>query len=418
LKAYDVTVIGAGAAGLIAAGRAAELGLNVLLVEKMERAGRKLLITGKGRCNITNDTDITEYFKQINPNGKFLKHAFSTFFVNDIISLLNRNNVETTVERGQRVFPSSNKASDIVNALLNWTISKKTEILYNARVSKLLYKDSKLLGLEVNINGTSNTILSKNIIICTGGNSYPATGSTGDGYHLAMEAGHTIEPVRPALVPLETEGDMAKQLQGLSLKNVNAVVWINGKKHTEEFGEMLFTHFGLSGPIILTLSRIVVDGIRNKNKVEISVDLKPALDTQKLDARLVRDLNEHGKKRIDNIFREWLPSKLIPVFLNKIGIDPSLECNQVNSKIRKQILFLMKDLRFTISGHRSFKEAVITAGGVHLSEIDSKTMESKKIKGLYFAGEVIDLDANTGGFNLQIAWSTAWLAANSCKTNE
>ncbi len=415
MKEYDVIVAGAGAAGLIAAGRAAGLGLNVLLVEKMERAGRKLLITGKGRCNITNDSDIAEYFKHINPNGKFLKHAFSTFFVYDIISLLNRNNVETIVERGGRIFPVSNKSADIVVALLKWVTAYKTDILYNARAVKLLSGDSKVQGIEVNINGTIKTILSENVILCTGGNSYPATGSKGDGYRLAQSVGHTIEPVWPALVPLETEGDSAKQLQGLSLKNVNAVVWVDGKKQSEEFGEMLFTHFGLSGPIILTLSRMVVYALRNKSKVEISIDLKPALDHQKLDSRLVRDLNEHGKKRIDNIFREWLPSKLIPVFLNKIGINPSMECNQVNSKIRKQILLLMKDLRFTVSGHRSFKEAIITAGGVSLSEINSKTMESKILKGLYFAGEVIDLDANTGGYNLQIAWSTGWLAASSCK---
>ncbi len=413
MKEYDVIVVGAGAAGLIAAGRAAEKGMRVLLVEKMERAGRKILITGKGRCNVTNQADISEFLKQINPDSKFLRSAFSKFFVNDILELLLRNGTETTVERGGRIFPASNNAKDIVNALLKWNNEVNTEIIYNGRVTKILFNESGLIGAEVIINGTSSTILTKNIILCTGGNSYPATGSNGDGYRLALQAGHTIEPVRPALVPLETEGDMAQQLQGLSLKNVNVIVWVNGKKQTEEFGEMLFTHYGLSGPVILTLSRLVVDELRKKNKVEITIDLKPALDEQKLDTRLLRDLNGHGKKRIDNIFREWMPTKLIPIFINKLGILPSMECNQINSKTRKQILFLMKNLRFTISGYRSFKEAIITAGGVSLSEIDSRTMGSKKLKGLYFAGEILDLDANTGGFNLQIAWSTGWLAGNS-----
>lgn len=411
---YDVIVVGAGAAGLIAAGRAAELGNQVLMVEKMERAGRKLLITGKGRCNITNDNNQEEYFKHIHPNGRFLKHAFSVFFVNDILSLLNRNHVETSVERGGRVFPASNKSTDIVEALLRWVTGNKAECIYNSRVTKILVKDSEISGLEISVNGTLITMNCKNIILCTGGNSYPATGSNGDGYRLVLSMGHTIEPVRPALVPLETDGDLAKKLQGLSLKNVNATVWTNGKKQAEEFGEMIFTHFGLSGPIILTLSRLVIDELRKKNDVEISIDLKPALDEHKLNDRLLRDLNEHGKKRIDNIFKEWLPAKLIPVFIDQTGIISSVECHQVTSIDRKKILRLMKDFRFKVSGYRSFKEAIITAGGVSLKEIDPKTMESKKVKGLYFAGEIIDLDANTGGYNLQIAWSTGWLAASSC----
>ena len=250
-------------------------------------------------------------------------------------------------------------------------------------------------------------------MLATGGKSYPATGSNGQGYELAKAVGHSIEKVRPSLVPIETEGDLAKSMQGLNLKNARAVVWVNDKKAGEGFGELLFTHFGLSGPIILTLSRIVVDELRKQNKVEITIDLKPALDEQKLDARLLRDLNEHGKKSVGNIFKSWLPSSMIAPFIELVGLDPAKQCHQISSKERKRIRFLMKNLKFRITGHRSYKEAIITAGGVSTSEISSKTMESKLVSGLYFAGEMIDLDAETGGFNLQIAYSTGWLAGNS-----
>jgi len=414
LKAYDVIVVGAGAAGLIAAGRAAELGMSVLLLEKMERAGRKLLITGKGRCNITNEASMAEFFKHIYPNGRFLKHAFSEFFTNEIVGLLKKYGVETTVERGGRIFPNTDKAVDVVQALLKWVLDQGVEIRYGCKVNRLLVNNGSINGVQIQMNSQTSDVLANHVILCAGGCSYPATGSNGDGYKLAKDIGHNITPILPALVPLETEGDLAERLQGLSLKNVNAVVWVNGKKVKEEFGEMLFTHFGLSGPIILTLSRTVVDELRKNNKVEISIDLKPALDDQKLDARLIRDLNEHGKKKVDNIFKEWLPSKMIPVFIELAGIDATKECHQVNSKERRRILLLMKDFRFKVSGHRGFKEAIITSGGINTNEIDSNTFSSKLIKNLYFAGEIIDLDADTGGFNLQIAWSTAWLAASSC----
>lgn len=414
MKKYDVIVIGAGAAGLIAAGRAAELGQSVLLLEKMERAGRKLLITGKGRCNITNEASMAEFFKHIYPNGRFLKHAFSTFFTNDIIALLKKYGVETTIERGGRIFPTSNLAADVVKALLAWVQDCGVEIFYGCKVENLLMDNGAISGVQTLMNGKSAEIHANSVILCTGGCSYPATGSNGDGYKLAKAVGHDISPVLPALVPLLTEGNLAERLQGLSLKNVNAVVWVNGKKVSEEFGEMLFAHFGLSGPIILTLSRIVVNELRKNNKVEISIDLKPALDEQKLDARLIRDLNEHGKKKVDNIFKEWLPSKMIPVFIELAGLDASKECHQVNAKERRKIMLLMKDLRFVVTGNRGFKEAIVTSGGINTAEIDSKTCASKIVKNLYFAGEVMDLDANTGGYNLQIAWSTAWLAASSC----
>ena len=254
--------------------------------------------------------------------------------------------------------------------------------------------------------------------MATGGKSYPATGSNGEGYELARRVGHSVVKARPALVSLETKGDLAQKLQGLNLKNVKATVWVNGKKRADDFGEMIFTHFGLSGPIILTLSREVVRELQDKNRVEVSIDLKPALDEQKLDTRLIRDLNEHGNKKLLNIFKLWLPSSMIPVFVELLNIDTEKECNQVSSKERKQILYLMKNLVFKISNYRSFKEAIITSGGINTKEISQKTMESKIVKSLYFAGEMIDLDAETGGYNLQIAYSTGWLAGNSCMKNK
>lgn len=406
-------VVGGGPAGIIAAGHAAQLGAKVLVVEKMRQAGRKLLITGKGRCNITNNAPVSEYFKNIFPQGRFLKHAFDRFFNNDIIQLLNEQGVETIVERGERVFPVSDSAADVLQGLLNWMNRNKVEIIYEAKVTKILAEANKVSGIMIQRFNQESRIDCKNVIICTGGRSYPATGSTGDGYLMAQSVGHTIEEARPSLVPVVTKGTLAADLQGLSLKNVNAIVWVNGKKHKEAFGEMLFAHFGLTGPIILTLSRFVVDEIRKKNKVEISIDLKPALDEQKLDARLVRDLNENGKKQIENVFKLWLPSKLIPVFMLILQIDGNKLCHQMNAKERRSTMLLMKNFRFEVIDFRGFKEAIITAGGVSLQEIDSRSMESRIIKNLFFAGEVIDLDANTGGFNLQIAYSTAWLAAES-----
>ncbi len=410
MKDFDVIVIGAGAAGLLAAGRAAECGGNVLILEKMRREGQKLLITGKGRCNITNNAPVSEFIKHVYPNGKFLRNAFSQFFSNDIIDLLKKYETEVTLERGGRYFPVSNKSADVLNALLKWTSELNVEIRCGEKAEKIVTEENQVQGVISN----GKFIRADRVILATGGKSYPGTGSTGDGYELAKQVGHSVMPARPALVPLETEGDVARELQGLNLKNAKAVVWVNGKKAGEDFGEMVFMHFGLSGPVILTLSRIVVDELQKKNNVEITIDLKPALDEQKLDNRLIRDLNEHGKKKLGNIFRHWLPSAMIPVFIELLEIDSEKECHQVSAAERKKIRYLLKNMRFKITGHRSFKEAIITAGGIPTKEIHPKTMESKFIKGLYFAGEVIDLDAKTGGYNLQIAWSTGWVAGNAC----
>lgn len=409
MKNYNVIVIGAGPAGLIAAGRAAEKGNSVLILEKMRLPGRKLLITGKGRCNITNDASVEEFITHVFPDGRFLRNAFSKYYVHDIIGLLEHYGVDVTLERGGRYFPASNKSKDVLDALLKWVNELKVDIFCGSKVEELLTEEGFIKGVICN----GQLFRSNKVILSTGGKSYPATGSDGDGFRLAKSVGHTIVEPFPSLVPLVCKGDVAQQLQGLALKNVNATVWVNNKKVAEQFGEMLFTHFGLSGPIILTLSRIVVYELHHHNKIEISIDLKPALDDQKLDKRLIRDLNENGKKKVGNLFGNWLPSSMIPVFLNLLQLDSEKESHQVSSKERKKIRNLMKDFRFEITGHRSFKEAIITAGGIPTKEIKPKTMESKKVSGLYFAGEIIDLDADTGGYNLQIAYSTGWLAGDS-----
>lgn len=409
MNKFDVIVVGGGPAGLIAAGRAAELGAKVLILEKMRLPGRKLLITGKGRCNITNDASVGEFIKHVYPNGKFLRNAFAQFYSRDIIDLLEKYGVEVTLERGGRYFPTNNKAKDVLDAFLRWVSDLNVEIRTAYKVEKLIVEDQKIQGVYAN----GQQFLAQRVILSTGGKSYPATGSTGEGYDLARRVGHTIEKPIPALVPVETEGGVAQKLQGLNLKNVRAVVWVNGKKMGEDFGEMIFTHFGLSGPIILTLSRIMVAELQKNNKVEITIDLKPALDEQKLDNRLIRDLNEHGKKKISNIFRNWLPASMVPVFIEILELDPEKECHQVSGTERKKIRHLLKNLHFKISHSRSFKEAIITAGGISTKEIYPKTMGSKLVSGLFFAGEMIDLDAETGGYNLQIAYSTGWLAGNS-----
>jgi len=415
---YDVIVIGAGAAGLLAAGRAGELGARVLLLEKMSQPGRKLMITGKGRCNITNDAPLQKFISHIQPNGRFLLPAFSSYFKEEIIDLLNRYGLKTIIERGGRIFPSGGKSADIVNALVRWVCDNHVEIRKETKVQGLSIEKGIIKAVEAWKDGMKSIINASSVIVCTGGKSYPATGSTGDGYRFASLAGHTIEPIRQSLVPLTTSGKIAGKLQGLTLKNVKAAVFSDGKKRKEEFGELLFTDFGLSGPIILTLSRLIVDEIRDHKNVEISIDLKPALDEQKLDARFIRDLNDNGKQSLGNIFRLWLPVKMIPVFLEILSIDPHQKGNQVSGKERKNILNLMKGFKFRITGYRPFSEAIITAGGVNTDEINPKTMESKLIKNLYFAGEVLDLDADTGGYNLQIAWSTGWLAGNSAVQNK
>lgn len=424
MPSRTIIVIGAGAAGLLAAGHAVEPGDpqastrsgvpktaphpggRVLLLERMERPGRKLLISGKGRCNLTNIAPLPEFLGHFGDGARLLKAAFAAFFSDELTALLGRLGIATVTERGGRVFPESGQASDIVDALVRWNIAAGVEIRTRVRVEELLVRDGRCAGVRAG----GEDIPGDAVIVATGGASYPATGSSGDGYRLAEAAGHTIVPIRPALVPLVTDGDTAKRLQGLSLKNVRPSLWVDGRKRAGEFGEMLFTHFGVSGPAVLTLSGPAVDALATGGRVELSIDLKPALDDRKLDARLLRDFQQHGKRRFAAILKELLPASLIPVCIDLTGIPGERDASHVTADERRRLRLWLKDFRLTVTGHRGFKEAIVTAGGVARQEVDPRTMESRRLPGLYFAGEVLDIAADTGGYNLQAAFSTGWLA--------
>jgi predicted Rossmann fold flavoprotein len=413
MNPFQVIVVGAGPSGLTAAGRAAELGAKVVLVEKNTRPGVKLSITGKGRCNLTNIAPLEDFLGHFGKNGQFLRQAFDRFFSEDLLCLLEGLGVKTVCERGGRIFPSSEQASDIVGALLRWIENSGVAIWPRTKVTRLEAQSGKLSALEIDGPNGRKTLAADTVILATGGMTYPGTGSTGDGYGFAKAVGHTIVPVRPALVSLETAGGTASRLQGVSLKNVLISVVVDGKREAEEFGEMLFTHFGLSGPAVLSLSRRVVDALLAKKPAALSIDLKPALDEQKLDARLLRDIREHPGLHAKNLFRQLLPQKLIPVCLEITEIDPDKPAHQISAVERKRLLKWLKNFRFNVKAARPMSEAIVTAGGVHLKEVNPRTMESLKIKGLHFAGEILDLDADTGGYNLQAAFSTGWAAGEA-----
>jgi len=403
--AKKVIIIGGGAAGIIAAGRAAELGADVALLEKMPQLGIKISITGKGRCNLTSSEDMDKFLEAFGPTGKFLINAFAKFFSQDLIDFFESIGVNTMLERGKRIFPLSGSAKDVVKAMTMYLNKQGVEILTDITVKKIVIQDNKAVGVDT----TKGTFYGDAVILATGGASYPQTGSTGDGYDMAKKLGHTIIPIRAALVPLEVKEGYIQDLQGLSLNHVNTSVYLNGKKIAEAFGEMLFTHFGLSGPIILTLSKTVVDSLA-KGRVEISIDLKPALLREKLDARFLREIKEHSNKNFDNVLKNLLPQSMIPVFIKLVGIPHDKKVHQITQKERMDLIALLKDMRFTITRARPLAEAIVTAGGVSTKEIDPKTMESKIVKGLYICGEVMDVDAKTGGYNLQAAFSTGWVA--------
>ncbi len=402
---------------MMAAGQAAQMGAETLLLEKMDRPGRKLHIAGKGRCNLTNVASVSEFIAHFGPSGRFLRQAFQEFFNSDLVAFFEELGVRTVTERGGRVFPASSEAQDVVDALVWWARECGVTLHTCSPVERLLVEGGQVTGVQVSRNQVSGEkpgfYSADAVIVATGGASYPATGSTGDGYRLAQAVGHTIVPVRPALVPLETVGDVAPRLQGLSLRNVTVRVWANGKKQAEAFGEMLFTHFGVSGPIILSLSRQVVDALRLGQRVILSIDLKPALDEGKLDARLIRDLDAYGKQQFHTILKGLLPSKLIPVCTELTDIPPAKVANQITSEERQRLRAWLKDFRLEVTGYRPFTEAIITAGGVDTREVDPRTMASRLVEGLYFAGEVLDVDADTGGYNLQAAFSTGWVAGRS-----
>lgn len=404
-----VGVIGAGPAGLMAAGRASELGSRVIIFEKNGRAARKLMITGKGRCNITNACPEDELLRNIPGNGKFLHSAFSRFSNHDIIQFFERLGVPLKTERGNRVFPVSDRASDIVDAMVGYANRSGAEFRYRAPVSGIICENGAVKGVRLQ---NDDFIELDSVVLATGGMSYPLTGSTGDGYAMAREMGHTVTTLNPSLVPLETRETWVGRVKGLTLKNVGLSVYDTGKRLVyRDQGELLFTHFGVSGPMILSASRHILEcGFRG---AELVIDMKPALDEETLDRRIQRDFGKYSRKQLSNSFDDLLPKSMIPVFIDLLGIPPEKPVNQITKSDRKAIVSLLKGIWLTVSGARPIDEAVVTAGGVSIREIDPKTMESKLIKGLFFAGEIIDVDAYTGGFNLTIAISTGYAAGSS-----
>jgi len=409
MKQRRIIVIGGGAAGMMAAGQAAAAGAQVLLLEKMNRPGRKLAITGKGRCNLTNIAEIKEFINHFGPNGRFLRQAFSAFFAPELMAFLEQQGLELVSERGGRVFPAGGKAPEVVRGLQQWMLRCGVQIKTSTPVELLLTTNGRISGVLAN----NETHPCDAVILATGGASYAATGSSGDGYRLAEAVGHTIVPIRPALVPLEIAGSLTTPMDGLDLRNINVRLLVNGKRSRQEFGEMSFTKFGVTGPVILTLSGEVVDGLRSGAGMALSIDLKPALDEQKLEARLLRDLESRNKEQMHSVLRGLLPSEMIPVCLQCNDIPADRLAGQLTAKERKRLKTWLKDFRLPISGHRPFSEAIVTAGGVDLKEVNPRTMESRKAQGLYLAGEVLDIQGDTGGYNLQAAFSTGWLAGRA-----
>jgi hypothetical protein len=402
----DVIVIGGGAAGMMAAGQAAQTGCRTLLLEKMPLPGRKLGITGKGRCNLTNVAEIREFIDHFGSSGRFLRQAFARFFNRELMAFFENLGLQLVTERGGRVFPASGKAGDVLKVLRKWLQNAGVDTRTSARVEALVVADGRISAVVCD----GREIPCRAAVLATGGASYPATGSTGDGYKFAEAVGHRIVDVRPALVPLETAGPAAGRMAELNLRNIKARLLVDGKKAAEDFGELVFTDFGVTGPVILTFSGMAVDALRHGRKVVLCLDLKPALDEQKLDRRLLRDLDARGKETLDSLLRGLLPRQMVPVCLDSIKLSPERTGATLTAKERQRLRLWIKDFRLEVTGFRSFAEAIVTAGGVDTREVDPRTMESRLVKGLYLAGELLDLQADTGGYNLQAAFSTGWLA--------
>ena len=412
----NTVIIGGGPAGLMAAISSAKNEDKVTIIEKMNSCGKKLLITGKGRCNITNNAQMDKFMANTPTNPKFLYGVFNNFTNKDIIELLESEGVKTKVERGERVFPVSDRAQDVLEALLHILKKENVQILTNTTAKRIITDAEKnVLGVELD---DGKEIKADKIILATGGKSYPVTGSTGDGYRIAKDLGHTITKIEPSLVPLTSHDEVCKKLQGLSLRNVAIQLQICDKVVYKDFGEMLFTHFGVSGPIVLSASSYLVktkniEQILKEDKVELEIDLKPALSEEKLDARILRDFEEQKNKQFKNSLDKLLPQKLIPVIIEKTNINESKKINEITKQERQKLVNELKHFKISINGTRPIEEAIVTSGGINIKEINPKTMESKLISGLYFAGEVIDVDCLTGGYNLQVAWSTGYTAGIS-----
>ena len=404
-----VVVIGGGAAGLMAAVIAGREGAKVTLLEKMNYVGKKMGITGKGRCNITNACDMSDFIKNTPGNGKFLYGAYERFTNEDLLQLLHDAGLEAKVERGGRVFPASDSALDVRNTFMKLMKHYGVDVHLEEPVKKLLINDGVVTGVVTD----RETYHADAVVIATGGKSYPATGSTGDGYILAAQVGHKITDIRPSLVPIVTEESWVKDLMGLSLRNVELSVVAKNKVQAKMFGEMMFTHFGITGPIVLSLSHTVGKLMRKKNigTIGLDINLKPALSPETLDKRLQKDFDLYSKKQLINGMKDLLPSRLIPLIIELAGIDPQKPINQISKEERQQIGYMLQHMPLTVKGLRPVEEAIVTAGGISLKEFNPKTMESKLVKGLYGAGEVLDIDAFTGGYNLQAAFSTGYVAA-------
>ena len=422
-----VIVVGGGAAGMMAAYAAAECGHSVLLLEQNEKLGKKLYITGKGRCNVTNACEQDKFFENIVSNPKFLYSAFYGFDNRQMMSLLDEAGCRLKVERGERVFPVSDHASDVTAAMQRLLQQKKVEIRLRTKVRELLVSkedgrddrqedtknqqcaDKIVCGVRLNYG---EEIAADAVVLATGGLSYPTTGSTGDGYLMAEALGHTRKPCVPSLVPFTLEEEWCADLQGLALKNVSLTMTENGKVRYQGFGEMLFTHFGVSGPLVLSASSYYYK-CKNQNAIILSLDLKPALTEEQLDKRILRDFEQNLNRQFKNALDGLLPARMIPVLVSRCGIPPEKKVNEITKEERRRLVFSLKEFPLHVTGTRDFAEAVITQGGISVKEVNPSTMESKVVEGLYFAGEILDVDALTGGFNLQIAWSTGYLAGSS-----
>lgn len=404
-----IIVIGGGPAGMMAAYAASCQGHAVTVLEQNEKLGKKLFITGKGRCNITNAGDMDNLFANVMSNRKFLYSAFYTFDNEQVLSFFENQGLRTKVERGNRVFPLSDHSSDVIAALSRALKSQNVDIRLHTKVQSLLIRDEAACGVVLS---DGKTVEADDVIVATGGISYPSTGSTGDGYRMAEESGHALVECTPSLVPFETKEDWVKDLQGLSLRNVTVSIYHGKKKLFEDFGEMLFTHFGVSGPLVLSASGMIKP-VQFKQELCMYIDLKPALDAEQLDKRILREFDAAMNKQFKNVIGSLMPAKMIPVVIRLSGIDPDKKVNEVSREERQHLVQLLKRLPLTINGLRGWNEAIITKGGVSVKDINPSTMESKKVSHLFFCGEVLDLDALTGGYNLQIAWSTGYLAGIS-----
>lgn len=410
-----VVVIGGGPAGMMAAITSAEQRNEVILVEKNNSLGKKLLITGKGRCNITSSLEMSEFIKNTPGNGRFLYSAFENYTNQDIIAFLAKQGLKVKEERGNRIFPVTDRSLDVLNCFKNKLNELKVKIMYNSKVEEIIVQNNKIVGVKTN----KETIKAEKVILATGGKSYSSTGSTGDGYKLAMKLGHTVTTIKPSLVPLVTyEKNICQNMQGLSLRNVKISIKEENKTIYEDFGEMLFTHFGVSGPTILSGSAHLVrykniEQLLKDKKIKLHIDLKPALTPEKLDERILRDFDQLKNKQFKNSLDKLLPQKMINTIIDISGINPEKKINEITKQERRNLVNLLKDFELTIKDFRPIEEAIITSGGINIKEVNPKTMESKIINGLYFAGEILDVDSYTGGFNLQIAYSTGYTAGKN-----